>query len=50
MGNTYLKSARNLAAFVELGAPPCSGERKSTRYMLNIPIEAIGGVEPGDIL
>jgi Fic family protein len=43
-------TTRDLAGLVALDALSRSGEHKSTRYRLNIPLKAVAPVEAGDIL
>jgi Fic family protein len=42
-------ATRDLVALVGLGALLRTGEHKSTRYRLNIPLEAVTPIEPEDI-
>jgi Fic family protein len=42
-------ATRDLVALVGLGALLRTGEHKSTRYRLNIPLEAVGPVDAADI-
>jgi hypothetical protein len=42
-------ATRDLVALVGLGALLRTGEHKSTRYWLNVPIGAVTPVEPEDV-